>query len=158
MNYLSIWPFMRHPWFPTRNASKLTFACFQLAGWWPCDCFQLAGWCPSPASWKQTNISFEPPWKNFLFDISAIHSSIRHEKHCQMSLGLFSLFRGSISQQCRACTFFQKKKINVGPWIGVGHEQNVHSYVTKKNIKLENLCGPWKKLQNLINIGSLISL
>ena len=27
---------------------KLTFACFQ-----------LAGWCHSPASWKQTNISFE---------------------------------------------------------------------------------------------------
>ena len=31
----------------------------QLAGWWPFDCFQLAGWCHSPASWKQTNISFE---------------------------------------------------------------------------------------------------
>ena len=46
-NYLSIWPFMGHPWFPTRKASKLTFACFQLAGWWPCDCFQLAGWCHS---------------------------------------------------------------------------------------------------------------
>ena len=59
INYLSIWPFMGHPWFPTRKASKLTFACFQLAGWWPCDCFQLAGWCHSPASWKQTNISFE---------------------------------------------------------------------------------------------------
>ena len=28
----------------------------------------------------------------------------------------------------------------------------------KKNIKLENLCGPQKKLQNLINVGSLISL
>ena len=50
INYLSIWPFMGHPWFPTRKASKLTFACFQLAGWWPCDCFQLAGWCHSPAS------------------------------------------------------------------------------------------------------------
>ena len=59
INYLSIWPFMGHPWFPTRKASKLTFICFQLAGWWPCDCFQLAGWCHSPASWKQTNISFE---------------------------------------------------------------------------------------------------
>ena len=23
INYLSIWPFMRHPWFPTRKASKL---------------------------------------------------------------------------------------------------------------------------------------
>ena len=53
INYLSIWPFMCHPWFPTRKASKLTFICFQLAGWWPCDCFQLAGLCHSPASWKQ---------------------------------------------------------------------------------------------------------
>ena len=26
----------------------------------------------------------------------------------------------------------------------------------KKNIKLENICRPWKKFQNLINIGSLI--
>ena len=59
INYLSIWPFMGHPWFPTRKASKLRFTCFQLAGWWPCDCFQIAGWCHSPASWKQTNISFE---------------------------------------------------------------------------------------------------
>ena len=59
INYLSIWPFIGHPWFPTRKASKLTFACFQLAGWWPCDCFQLAGWCHSSASWKQTNINFE---------------------------------------------------------------------------------------------------
>ena len=59
INYLCTWPFMRHPWFPTRKASKLTFICFQLAGWWPCDCFQLAGWCHSPASWKQTNVSFE---------------------------------------------------------------------------------------------------
>ena len=30
INYLSIWPFMRHPWFPSRKASKLTFVCFQL--------------------------------------------------------------------------------------------------------------------------------
>ena len=30
INYLSIWPFMCHPWFPTRKASKLTFVCFQL--------------------------------------------------------------------------------------------------------------------------------
>ena len=29
INYLSIWPFMCHPWFPTRKASKLTFVCFQ---------------------------------------------------------------------------------------------------------------------------------
>ena len=34
INYLSIWPFMRHPWFPTRKASKLIFVCFQLAGEW----------------------------------------------------------------------------------------------------------------------------
>ena len=25
INYLSIWPFMCHPWFPTRKASKLRF-------------------------------------------------------------------------------------------------------------------------------------
>ena len=30
INYLSIWPFMSHPWFPTRKASKLIFFCFQL--------------------------------------------------------------------------------------------------------------------------------
>ena len=47
INYLSIWPFMGHPWFPTRKASKLIFVCFQLAGWWH-----------DPASWKQTNVSF----------------------------------------------------------------------------------------------------
>ena len=35
----------------------------------------------------------------FFFDIFAIHSSSRHEKRCQMSLRLFSLFRGSIYQQ-----------------------------------------------------------
>merc|ERR1712051_418161 len=38
--------------------------------------------------------------KNFFFDIFAIHSSSRHEKRCQMSVRLFSLFRGSIYQQC----------------------------------------------------------
>ena len=36
--------------------------------------------------------------RNF-FDIFAIHSSSGHEKRCQMSLRLFSLFRGSIYQQ-----------------------------------------------------------
>ena len=41
INYLSIWPFMCHPWFPTRKASKLT-----LQG--------LKKW-----SWKQINVSFE---------------------------------------------------------------------------------------------------
>ena len=52
INYLSIWPFMGHPWFPTRKASKLTFICFQhqvlntLQG--------LDNW-----SWKQIKVSFE---------------------------------------------------------------------------------------------------
>ena len=52
INYLSIWPFMCHPWFPTRKASKLTFSGFQhqvlntLQG--------LDNW-----SWKPTNVSFE---------------------------------------------------------------------------------------------------
>ena len=44
INYLSIWPFMRHPWFPTRKASKLRFTCFQLAGEWH-----------HPAIWKQSH-------------------------------------------------------------------------------------------------------
>ena len=29
ISYLSIWPFMRHPGFPTTKASKLTFSCCQ---------------------------------------------------------------------------------------------------------------------------------
>ena len=37
--------------------------------------------------------------KKFFFDIFAIHSSSRHEKRCQVSVRLFSLFRGSIYQQ-----------------------------------------------------------
>ena len=48
INYLSIWPFMRHPWFPTRKASKLTFLSFQLQLFGPCIVFNI--W-----SWKQTN-------------------------------------------------------------------------------------------------------
>ena len=32
--YLSIWPCMRHPSFPTRKASKPTFVCFQLEQIW----------------------------------------------------------------------------------------------------------------------------
>ena len=48
INYLSIWPFMCHPWFPTRKASKLTFVCLSS----PCNVFNT--WC-----WKQTNVSFE---------------------------------------------------------------------------------------------------
>ena len=59
INYLSIWPFMSHPWFPTRKASKLIFYCFQLAGEW----HNPASWKQShghhPASWKQINVSFE---------------------------------------------------------------------------------------------------
>ena len=52
INYLSIWPFMCHPWFPTRKASKLTFICFQLQLSSPCNVFNT--WC-----WKQVNVSFE---------------------------------------------------------------------------------------------------
>ena len=89
INYLSIWPFIGHPWFPTRKASKLRFTCFQLAGWWPCDCFQIAGWCHSPASWKQVNLSFE----------AFLVGNQGWPINGQM-LRFFSLFRGSIYQQC----------------------------------------------------------
>ena len=41
INYLSIWPFMRHPWFPTRKASKLTFVFFQLQLFSPCLVFSI---------------------------------------------------------------------------------------------------------------------
>ena len=52
INYLSIWPFMCHPWFPARKASKLTFFCFQLQ---VLNTMQgLKNW-----SWIQTNVSFE---------------------------------------------------------------------------------------------------
>ena len=43
--------------------------------------------------------------RSCFFYICAIHSSSRHEKCCQMRLRLFSLFQGSIYQQCNA-TFF----------------------------------------------------
>ena len=52
INYLSVWPFMCHPWFPTRKASKLTFTCFQLQLSSPCNVFNT--WC-----WKQINVGFE---------------------------------------------------------------------------------------------------
>ena len=52
INYLSIWPFMCHPWFPARKASKLTFICFQLQLSSPCNVFNT--WC-----WKQVNVIFE---------------------------------------------------------------------------------------------------
>ena len=29
------------------------------------------------------------------------------------------------------------KRINVGPWINVGHEQNMQIYITKKLLKLK---------------------
>ena len=52
ISYLSIWPFMHHPWFPTRKDSKLTFICFQLQ---LLKTMQgLNNW-----SWKQKNDSFE---------------------------------------------------------------------------------------------------
>ena len=46
----------------------------------------------------------------FFFDIFAIHSSSRHEKRCQISVRLFSLFRGSIYQQWD----FKKPPFNYG--------------------------------------------
>ena len=62
ISYRSIWPFMCHPWFPTRKASKWTFVCFHhqvlntLQG--------LDNW-----SWKQTNVSFEAFLWKIKFDI-----------------------------------------------------------------------------------------
>ena len=59
INYLSIWSFMHHPWFPTIKASKLIFVYFQLAGEW----HHPACWKQShghhPASQKQINVIFE---------------------------------------------------------------------------------------------------
>ena len=57
--YLSIWPFMRHPWFPTRKASKLIFVCFQLAGEWHHPAIWKQSHGHHPASLKQVNLSFE---------------------------------------------------------------------------------------------------
>ena len=50
---------------------------------------------------KMDNVDYlkKPSWKKFFFDIFAIHSSSRHEKRCQISVRLFSLFPGSIYQQ-----------------------------------------------------------
>ena len=59
INYLSIWPLMRHPWFPTRKASKLIFVCFQLAGEWHHPAIWKQSHGHQPASWKQVNLSFE---------------------------------------------------------------------------------------------------
>ena len=59
INYLSIWPFMCHPWFPTRKASKLIFVCFQLAGEWHHPAIWKQSHGHYPASWKQVSLSFE---------------------------------------------------------------------------------------------------
>ena len=37
------------------------------------------------------------------------------------------------------------KRINIGPWINVGHEQNVQSYVTKNPSNLKISLGHGKK-------------
>ena len=50
INYLSIWPFMCHPWFPTRKTSKLTFVCFQLQLFSPCIVFNNWSWKLYPKS------------------------------------------------------------------------------------------------------------
>ena len=43
------------------------------------------------------------------------------------------------------------KRINVGPGkFGKKNKQNMQTYV-KKN---QNICRPWKKFQNLLNVGS----
>ena len=39
---------------------------------------------------------------------------------------------------------------------GKKNKKNMQAYVEKK-IKLENIRSPWKKYQNLINVGPLIS-
>ena len=99
IKYLSIWPFMCHPWFPTRKASKLTFVCFQLQLSSPCNVFNT--WC-----WKELNVIFEafldkvdfkkrPPWKKKFLYFFSIDSSSRHEKHCQILQRLFWLFQCS---------------------------------------------------------------
>ena len=75
INYLSIWPFMHHPWFPTRKASKLI------------------------SKWIMWIISKSHREFFSFFFIFAIHWSSRHEKCCQMSVRLFSLFQGSRNQQ-----------------------------------------------------------
>ena len=50
INYLSIWPFMCHPWFPARKASKLTFVCFLLQLFSTMQ--GLKNW-----NWKQINVT-----------------------------------------------------------------------------------------------------
>ena len=77
INYLSIWPFMGHPWFPTRKASKLTFVCFQLQLFSPWIVFN--NW-PVHVHLKTDNVDYfkKPSW--FFLHIFAIPSSSRHEK------------------------------------------------------------------------------
>ena len=49
---------------------------------------------------KTDNVDYlkKPPWKNFFFDIFAIHLTSRYEKRCRMLQRLFSLFQGSKNQ------------------------------------------------------------
>ena len=56
--------------------------------------------------------------KFFFFDIFAIHSSSRHEKCCQMSVRLFSLFQGSRNQQWKgyAVKRLYKKRALISGW------------------------------------------
>ena len=66
-------------------------------------------WCPKSifrfirpvhAHLKTDNVDYlkKPPWKNFFFDIFAIHLSSRYEKRCQMCVRIFCLFHGSKNQ------------------------------------------------------------
>ena len=74
INYFkSIWPFMCHPWFHTRKASKLRFVCFQLQLFCPCIVFN--NW-----SWTQINVSFKKDYFHFskLRDENIYKYSQRH--------------------------------------------------------------------------------
>ena len=73
INYLSIWPFMCHSWFPTRKASKLTFFCFQL---------QLF-----------TTL------QGLILHFFVIHLSSRHEKSCRNKSKNFFPIQCSRNQQ-----------------------------------------------------------
>ena len=58
------------------------------------------------------------------FDIFAIYSSSRHEKCCQMSVRLFSLFQGSSNQQCEVI-------ISIVSWVGKIFSQGGPYYPSK---------------------------
>ena len=51
------------------------------------------------------NVDYLKKRLKFFLYIFAIHSSSRHEKRCQMSVRLFSLFQGSRNQQCSMSIF-----------------------------------------------------